>query len=282
MVWTLIPGISMSFIIVYGLITWNKMTSPAAADALRIEVYSKQFDWTVRYPGDNNVFGTADFNMISSDKTLGLVTPERITLQIDTIDGEIAAIKQKLSEGTELLPESWVESMEDKIYRLQRHKQRILDLKEFKAGDNLSTWEAGADDRIVKGEFHIPVNREIEFVFRSQDVIHSAYMPHFRTQMNTVPGVPTRFKMTPTITTKEMREKLGDDSFDYLMLCNKVCGVAHFNMQIKIVVDDEANYNAWLKKQKTFVAQIEEDEPKGAVVPSGNSTVIALADGRSM
>ena len=64
---------------------------------------------------------------------------------------------------------------------------------------------AGRDDQVVKGEFHLPVGQEVEFVFRSRDVIHSAFMPHFRAQMNSVPGVPTRFKMTPTITTDSMQ-----------------------------------------------------------------------------
>jgi len=73
--------------------------------------------------------------------------------------------------------------------------------------------------------------------------------------MNTVPGVPTRFKMTPTITTKEMRGKLGDDKFDYILLCNKVCGNAHFNMQMKIVVESEEEYLAWMEKQKTFAGE---------------------------
>ena len=35
-------------------------------------------------------------------------------------------------------------------------------------------------------------------------------MPHFRAQMNTVPGLPTRFKFTPTVTTDEMRVQQGD------------------------------------------------------------------------
>jgi cytochrome c oxidase subunit 2 len=88
-------------------------------------------------------------------------------------------------------------------------------------------------------------------------------MPHFRAQMNTVPGVPTRFKMTPTITTKEMRGKLGDDKFDYVLLCNKVCGNAHFNMQMKIVVESEEEYLAWMEKQKTF-----EGEPATEAAPA--------------
>ncbi|MFN8776325.1 MAG: cytochrome c oxidase subunit II [Flavobacteriales bacterium] len=254
MVWTLIPGVVMAFIIVYGLIIWNRMTGPASDEAMRVEVYSKQFDWTVRYPGENAVFGAADYNLISTENALGLVTREGIAVKIAELDAQIEKKREGLEENARLpvWPASYVEAVEDQIYRLQRHKQRIMDLSEFKSPEGLSEWEAGADDKIVKGELHLPVGKEVEFIFRSQDVLHSAYMPHFRAQMNTVPGVPTRFKMTPTITTREMREKLGKDDFDYILLCNKVCGSAHFNMQIKVIIEDEADYNAWLAQQKTF------------------------------
>jgi cytochrome c oxidase subunit 2 len=88
--------------------------------------------------------------------------------------------------------------------------------------------------------------------FRSKDVIHSAYMPHFRAQMNCVPGMKTEFHFTPTITTAEMREKTKNPDFDYVLLCNKICGATHWNMQMKIVVDSEADYKKWLAEQKTF------------------------------
>jgi cytochrome c oxidase subunit II len=254
MLWTLVPGVTMAFIIVYGLITWNKMTGPASEDALRVEVYSKQFDWTIRYPGDNNVFGAADYNLISTSNALGLVTREGIAGKLAELDEQIAKKKEAMAANAKLplWPESYKETVQDQIYRLERHKQRIMDLSEFQDPGGLSEWEAGFDDKVVKGELHLPVGKEVEFIFRSQDVIHSAYMPHFRAQMNTVPGVPTRFKMTPTITTREMRQKLGKDDFDYILLCNKICGAAHFNMQIKVIVEDEKEYNAWLAQQKTF------------------------------
>jgi cytochrome c oxidase subunit 2 len=128
---------------------------------------------------------------------------------------------------------------------------------------------AGFDDIVVKSEFHIPVNKEIVFKMRSRDVIHSAYMPHFRAQMNCVPGMITEFKFTPNKTTAEMRKdpyviqlmaginearaKKGEEpvEFDYTLLCNKICGVSHFNMQMNIVVESEKDYNTWLAKQKT-------------------------------
>ena len=113
-----------------------------------------------------------------------------------------------------------------------------------------------ADDKQVT-ELHLPKGRKILFKFRSQDVLHSAYMPHFRAQMNCVPGMVTQFGFTPKYTTEEMRlqpevmDKVeginkiraakGEElyTFDYLLLCNKICGASHYNMQMKIVVEEE-------------------------------------------
>lgn len=133
----------------------------------------------------------------------------------------------------------------------------------------LDTTDAlGYDDILIKNEFHIPVGKEIEFRMRSRDVIHSAYMPHFRAQMNCVPGMITYFRFKPTKTTAAMRkdpyvvnlmaginkqralENKEAVDFDYILLCNKICGASHYNMQMTIIVDEEADYNAWLAKQK--------------------------------
>ncbi len=108
------------------------------------------------------------------------------------------------------------------------------------------------DDIIIKGEFHIPVGVPVQFVMRSQDVIHSAYMPHFRAQMNCVPGAKTQFNFTPTITTEEMRQKTGNPDFNYILLCNKICGAAHYNMQMNIIVESKEDYEKWLAEQKEF------------------------------
>ena len=273
MIWTLVPGVTMAFIIVYGLITWNNMTGAASADALQIELYSKQFDWTARYPGENKVFGAADFNLIGTTNGLGLVTEEGVAAKLAEIDHNLEqtekAIANGKAEGT--MPDSYMESLEDQLYKLKRHKQRILDLKENEL-NGISQWKSGADDKLVKGEFHIPVGQEIEFVFRSQDVIHSAYMPHFRAQMNCVPGVPTRFKMKPTITTAEMRQKLGNDKFDYILLCNKVCGAAHFNMKMTVVVDTPEDYAAWLAEQKTFGGEKKDKKEEVPASPAADTT----------
>jgi cytochrome c oxidase subunit II len=109
-----------------------------------------------------------------------------------------------------------------------------------------------ADDKIVKGEFHLPVGKPVQFVFRAQDVMHSAYMPHFRAQMNCVPGLKTQFNFVPRKTTLEMKEITGNDEFEFILLCNKICGAAHYNMQMNIIVESQEDYDKWLAEQKEF------------------------------
>ena len=50
----------------------------------------------------------------------------------------------------------------------------------------------------------------------------------------------------------EEEEVLEMYEFDYLLLCNKICGKSHYNMQMKIIVDTQDDYEAWLKEQKLF------------------------------
>ena len=210
MIWTIIPAIVLSVIIIYGLRTWNHITTPASKDALTIELYAKQFDWTARYPGLDGQLGKTNYKLITDVNPLA------------------------------------------------------LDEK-----DN-----ASMDDIITKGEFHIPVGKEVSFVFRSRDVIHSAFMPHFRAQMNCVPGMETYFHFKPIITTAEMRKKLNKQDFDYVLLCNKICGASHFNMQMNIIVESESDYNAWLAKQKSFGAK--EETPAASVALDSTKNIVAL------
>ena len=67
--------------------------------------------------------------------------------------------------------------------------------------------DPNAQDDFASTELHLPKGKRVIFKMRSQDVLHSAYMPHFRAQMNCVPGMVTTFSFIPTLTTTEMRER---------------------------------------------------------------------------
>lgn len=267
MLWTIVPAIVLAVIIIYGLKVWNEITGNNEENDMVIELYSKQFDWTARYAGADGTLGTANYNLISSMNPLGLYADGVIEAQAADITSQMDAIKSRLEN--EVVSDNIAAELDAKWERLLHHKDRVLTMKDM---DLIG----GADDILIKGEFHIPVGKDILFNFRSQDVIHSAYMPHFRTQMNTVPGMITSFKMKPTITTKEMRVKLEDENFNYMLMCNKVCGAAHFNMKMEIIVETEEEYNAWLKEQKPFVQaktavnSTQEVAPNPAIIAASN------------
>lgn len=216
LIWTGIPIITLAGLIIYGLYTWvDIMNIDEEDDAMVVELYAYQFAWRARYAGADNELGKANVRFIEGVNTLG----------VDESDNY-------------------------------------------------------AMDDIITTELHLPVNKKVIFKLRSQDVLHSAYMPFFRAQMNVVPGMITEFSYTPIKTTEEMRqsdfmvekvqtingirvekskkllakgeEALEPYEFDYYLLCNKICGASHYNMQMKIIVESEEDYNNWLAEQKTF------------------------------
>lgn len=220
-IWTIIPVIVLAGLIIYGLFTWSDiMNFEEEEDAIVVELYAKRFNWEARYAGNDNILGNANVRFIEGANTVG----------VDASDVD-------------------------------------------------------AQDDVITAELHLPVGRQVIFKLRSQDVLHSAYMPHFRAQMNVVPGMITQFAFTPTVTTKEIRETeymqdkmftiqelrkvkneksiaAGDgpideyNEFDYYLLCNKICGASHYNMQMKIVVETQEEYDAWMATQQTFGEKI--------------------------
>jgi len=113
-----------------------------------------------------------------------------------------------------------------------------------------NSWDDISGEHIV-----LPVGRSVRFHIISKDIIHSFYIPDFRVQINAVPGMTNYFQFTPTVTTEEMRDRMNDPKYDYVMLCNKICGSAHYNMQKKVVVVTEAEYKQWLSTQSKYFTE---------------------------
>lgn len=219
-IWSVIPAVVLAGLILYGLFAWtNIMFVDEDEDTIVIELYAQQFNWKARYSGTDNVLGKANVRFIEGANAVG----------VDLADPY-------------------------------------------------------AQDDIVVTELHIPKGKKILFKMRSQDVLHSAFMPYFRAQMNCVPGMVTQFAFEPIYTTDEYRElpymvekvaninairtkksaelvakgetALDPYTFDYLLLCNKICGASHYNMQMKIIVDTPEDYRAWLKDKATIVSEV--------------------------
>jgi cytochrome c oxidase subunit 2 len=70
--------------------------------------------------------------------------------------------------------------------------------------------------------------------------------------MNTVPGMTTYFKLQPLYTSKEMKEKMNDDKFEYILMCNKICGGSHYKMKMAVQVLGPEKYLEWQKTKMTY------------------------------
>lgn len=130
----------------------------------------------------------------------------------------------------------------------------------FRLIDATNEWGFDFNDRTTLDDFtpreiHLPKGRPVLIKIRSRDVLHSMYMPHFRSQMYAVPGMPTQFWFTPTKTTEEMRTETGNANFNYELACNQICGRGHFAMKMTVIVDDEQDYAAWQGQQKSFTSE---------------------------
>lgn len=104
------------------------------------------------------------------------------------------------------------------------------------------------DDVVASQEMHIVVNKPVKLVINAKDVIHDVGLAHFRMKMDAVPGMPTTMWFTPKYTTRQMKEKYGED-FTYEISCDQMCGKGHYSMRGTIVVESEAEFRVWLAKQ---------------------------------
>lgn len=250
MLWTVVPACVLAVIIILGLKSWNEATSQAAPESIRVELFSKQFDWTARYSGDDNKLGRHDYKVTNDDNNpLALLTTETIKAAIENMEAAIESLEKELNDETIMLVPKDRAAKETDLSR----KSRLIRLLHQMEGRHDSKLDAQAwDDVIQTDTLYLCKGKEYEMNFRSKDVIHSAYFPHFRVQMNTVPGMVTRFKFTPSKTTAEMRKERAQEDFNYVLMCNKICGGAHYKMKMMVVVMDEKDYDAWWNAKKTM------------------------------
>lgn len=247
LVWTVVPAIVLAIIIILGLKSWNEQTADSSKEAVRIELFSKQFGWTVRLSGKDNKLGLFDYKLTNGNNPLALMTTATIQNAIDSMENGADGIKwleNKLNDRKIMLIPEDREMYETDLDR----KERLIRLLYQMKARHDRRLDAQALDDIAFNEsdtLYLCEGQEYEFNFRAKDVIHSAYMPHFRVQMNTVPGMTTRMKFIPSVTTDLMREKMHNPKFNYILMCNKICGGAHYKMKLMIVVLSKKDYKKW-------------------------------------
>lgn len=259
-IWTVIPAIALTILVLAGLDSWQKiMYAEDDAETQEFEIFAYQFGWKARTAGADGEMGKFNYNLISGTNPLGLgINEEYKKLLGEDIPGDIKLFKEQIAE-LEALPsltdeqEDQLADLKEKLHLKERHLARLGDI----SADTALFSDAGYDDIIYSDEIHVMKNKPVHFTFRARDVIHSAYLPYFRLQMNCVPGMPTQFTFTPTKSTSEMQVEKNDPEWNYYLFCAKICGKAHYKMKMKVVVHDETDqegYDKWIEDQKGYFA----------------------------
>jgi cytochrome c oxidase subunit 2 len=217
-IWTVVPTITFTVLIIIGLKYWFKFTAPAPKNAQLIEITGHQFAWEIRYPGRDGILGRKNYKLTDPAKNN--------SLGVDWADA------------------------------------------------------ASHDDIHVTTTMHVVVNKPVQLVINSQDVIHDVGLPQFRLKMDAVPGTPTALWFTPIYTTEQMKKKTGDPDFVYEIACDQLCGIGHFTMRGIIVVETQKEFNDWMIKQrpeylkaKQFLTSTATPENSTKGLALGNSTI---------
>jgi len=218
MVWMIIPAVVMTFLVVGGLQSWNKIMADvgedevAGKDYIEIEARGMQFAWLLRHPGRDGKLGATDFRKI---------------------------------DGTNALGQDFTD------------KKNVDDL---------------LPDKIV-----LPVGKKVRVRITSRDVLHNFYVRDMRIKMDAIPGMPTYWVFTPTVTTDSMRRRLSErpewqvpdanddtkerwETYEYELACAELCGKSHYAMRRIIRVVSQEEYEAWLDEQEGDM----DEEGKGA------------------
>jgi cytochrome c oxidase subunit 2 len=72
--WTTVPAIFLTVLVVFGLKFWFKVTGDAPKEAILVEITGHQFAWDMRYPGKDGVLGKKNYKLYNqpSGNTLGV------------------------------------------------------------------------------------------------------------------------------------------------------------------------------------------------------------------
>jgi len=127
------------------------------------------------------------------------------------------------------------------------------------------------DDKNVD-DFHpseivLPLGKKVRVRINSRDVLHNFYLPQFRVKMDAVPGMPTYFVFTPTVTSDSMRTRYKKyahwnipdkkdetkkryEAFEYELACAELCGRGHYSMRRILKVVTMAEYEDWFDEQE--------------------------------
>jgi cytochrome c oxidase subunit II len=117
---------------------------------------------------------------------------------------------------------------------------------------------------IKSTQLYLPKDRPVRFYVKALDVIHDFWVPAFRMKIDAVPGIETRYRVTPN--------RLGS----YPVVCAELCGLGHQVMRASAHVVTPAAFNKWIADQKAPAATAAGGEVDGKqLFTDGNGAATA-------
>jgi cytochrome c oxidase subunit 2 len=132
------------------------------------------------------------------------------------------------------------------------------------------------EEDVTSAELHVPLDRQVHLKMRSNDVVHSFWVPEMRIKKDVMPDRVTETFITPT------------QAGTYPIVCTELCGAGHAVMRSNVVVQSDAAYRAWVSSQKTTAEAAQEaaNDPlaqgRGVFVAAGCNACHALADANAV
>ncbi|MEM0996347.1 MAG: cytochrome c oxidase subunit II transmembrane domain-containing protein [Bacteroidota bacterium] len=224
MVWTVVPAIVLTFLVIMGIRTWTSVMSAPddSKEMMAVEVNGQQWGWILRYPGNDQNFGEIDVRRIGGDNLLG------VDMNAD-------------------------ESKDDFITQdLILRKGSVIDLK-IRSRDVLHS--VYLPHFRVKMDAVPGMDTRFHFVATQTTQEYREYLKGngFWSQierMDTIKLDTFRIANRDTIAydTTIIDTVYRYENFDFELACTEVCGRGHFSMRKKVVVLEPEEYDAWYEK----------------------------------
>ncbi len=119
---------------------------------------------------------------------------------------------------------------------------------------------AAADDVTTINQLHLPVDKPVLIHLSTKDVIHSFAISEMRVKQDAMPGMRFPVWFVPTVTTAEMREIKGNDTYTYEINCSQLCGLGHYRMRGFVTIHEQDEYDAWMTEQQEALLEAGEED----------------------
>ena len=247
-IWTIIPTIVLTALVVFGLQAWTRIMDVADPDdenVITFEMTAQQFFWTSRYPGEDRKLGPTDYSLICADNPVGIITREYVEHRLHTLTdslpkpmnqwGEIPKLRYRketllpkmidsLQHVIDTSPNKWrvkdakdqLDAAEDELDKIDGHiTVRLKTVERIEKKYTEAYYQSHAAemtwgyDDFLPSELHLPVNKTALAKIVALDVLHDFDIPDMKVKMDAVPGMPTSFTFKPVKTTEEARVERG-------------------------------------------------------------------------